>query len=298
VTRTGGSNGKTQALRLDTILLPVDFSPQSAAAAVLVRTLAQRSGSRITLLHALNIPRNPPLTSQLPDVFPDRRGAASTELGAFAARELGGLDCRIEVATGDPAAAIVELARRERVDLIVMPTHGLGAYRRFLLGSTTAKVLHDAECPVLTGVHLSGGGAGAAAGFGDIETVVCAVDLKAQAERVMEWAAGVAGRLKARLAVIHAIGKPGAGTRSEPGWEAELLSNAQAELETMCSRISPGTTVVAMAGDPTAAVVAQAIELNAGLVVIGRGATGGLFGRLRGKAYDLIREAPCPVASV
>jgi len=36
----------------------------------------------------------------------------------------------------------------------MMPTHGLGGFRRFLLGSVTAKVLHDADCPVWTGVHL------------------------------------------------------------------------------------------------------------------------------------------------
>jgi nucleotide-binding universal stress UspA family protein len=36
-----------------------------------------------------------------------------------------------------------------------LPTHGLGAFRRSLIGSITAKVLHDAECPVWTGVHLA-----------------------------------------------------------------------------------------------------------------------------------------------
>ncbi len=35
-----------------------------------------------------------------------------------------------------------------------MPTHGYGPFRRFILGSVTAKVLHDADCPVWTGVHL------------------------------------------------------------------------------------------------------------------------------------------------
>ena len=43
---------------------------------------------------------------------------------------------------------------REQMDLIVMPTHGYGPFRRFILGSVTAKVLHDADCPVMTGVHL------------------------------------------------------------------------------------------------------------------------------------------------
>ncbi|MGA8595805.1 MAG: universal stress protein [Bryobacteraceae bacterium] len=46
---------------------------------------------------------------------------------------------------GDPAAAIVKCAQAEQVDLIMMPTHGYGPYRKFLLGSVTAKVLHDSD---------------------------------------------------------------------------------------------------------------------------------------------------------
>jgi nucleotide-binding universal stress UspA family protein len=55
---------------------------------------------------------------------------------------------------GDPAVAIVELARSEGMDLIIMPTHVYGRFRRLILGWTTAKLLHDADCAVLTGVHI------------------------------------------------------------------------------------------------------------------------------------------------
>ena len=43
-----------------------------------------------------------------------------------------------------------ETARDEKVDLIVMSTHGHGVLYRFLLGSVAAKVLHDSDCPVWT----------------------------------------------------------------------------------------------------------------------------------------------------
>ena len=50
---------------------------------------------------------------------------------------------------------IVELAHESPDQtVILMPTHGYGPFRRFILGSNTAKVLHDADCPVWTGVHL------------------------------------------------------------------------------------------------------------------------------------------------
>jgi hypothetical protein len=60
-----------------------------------------------------------------------------------------------QFAEGDPASIITEYAARNRVDLIMMPTHGYGTFRSLLLGSVTAKVLHDAECPVWTGVHTA-----------------------------------------------------------------------------------------------------------------------------------------------
>ena len=40
----------------------------------------------------------------------------------------------------------------EDIDLIVMPTHA-GQFRRLVLGSTTAKVLDQVHCPVLTTKH-------------------------------------------------------------------------------------------------------------------------------------------------
>ena len=78
------------------------------------------------------------------------------------------------VCQGDPAAVITEFAETHDVGLVMMPTHGYGRFRSLLLGSVTAKVLHDAKCPVLTDAHtedpLLWSGR-------PIESIVCAVDL-------------------------------------------------------------------------------------------------------------------------
>src|SRR5207245_2957797 len=57
------------------------------------------------------------------------------------------------VSLGDPAAEITHYAEKNQVDLIMMPTHGYGRFRNMLLGSVTAKVLHDAHCPIWTAAH-------------------------------------------------------------------------------------------------------------------------------------------------
>ena len=48
----------------------------------------------------------------------------------------------------NPPIRIVSYAREHTIDLIMMPTHGYGPFRSLLIGSVTAKVLHDIELPV------------------------------------------------------------------------------------------------------------------------------------------------------
>jgi universal stress protein A len=57
---------------------------------------------------------------------------------------------RVRVMTGDPATEIVRIAREEKVDLIVMPTHGRDGLSHVFFGSVAEKVVRHAECPVLT----------------------------------------------------------------------------------------------------------------------------------------------------
>ena len=73
---------------------------------------------------------------------------------ALLLRNFEGLRLRRVVYEGDPEAQIAAFAQAEDVQLIVMPTHGYGVFRRYLIGSVTAKVLHDVSCPVLTGAHI------------------------------------------------------------------------------------------------------------------------------------------------
>lgn len=60
-----------------------------------------------------------------------------------------GLQSALVKRTGDPATAILDVAREEDVDLIVMGTRGVSAVERWLIGSVSSKVLHHAHCSVL-----------------------------------------------------------------------------------------------------------------------------------------------------
>jgi universal stress protein A len=74
---------------------------------------------------------------------------ARAELHLFAYKNLKGcMPRQAKVAVGKPAEEILRLAREEKVDLIVMGTHGHTGLRHLLLGSVAEAVARDAPCPV------------------------------------------------------------------------------------------------------------------------------------------------------
>jgi nucleotide-binding universal stress UspA family protein len=83
-------------------------------------------------------------------VITNRKGEAEEILSA-AVKEVGSIPCEIhtEILEGDPASAIIEVAKVRNSDLIVMGSRGLGRLAGLLLGSTCQKVVSHATCPVL-----------------------------------------------------------------------------------------------------------------------------------------------------
>jgi nucleotide-binding universal stress UspA family protein len=265
---------------VSSILVPVDFSERSAPAARYAHALASQFGAAVTLLHALaplhELSGGETGGSMLAAIEQQRKERASADLDALAAHAGG---AQWVVVEGDPAHEIVSFAH-EKAGLIVMPTHGYGKFRQFILGSTTAKVLHDADCPVWTGVHLQD----APACPTPLRRILCAVDLGPQSSKTLFWAASLALEYGAALTLLHVtLGAPEA---------------ARHELETLRSFVHAEAEIRVETGEPAAAICAAAGRDGADALVIGRGSAAGVFGRLRASAYAIIRQSPCPVVSV
>ena len=145
-----------------TILFPVDFSKMSEMTAPHVRGLAQFSGATVTLLHVvpwLSAWYGAGSTEIHPAIAGDQvlRGLEAEQavrLERFREQYFKDVASRTSVKSGAVAESIADAANDAGADLIMMPTRDSGPSRRFLIGSTTAKVLHDAPCAVWTSSHL------------------------------------------------------------------------------------------------------------------------------------------------
>lgn len=284
------------------ILVPVDFSPPSEGAARYAQFIARQVGCELTLLHVLEPVEFAFSPIDIPPERLDELMAAKSRtiqgaLDHFLGRESDGLTVKRLLVKGDPAEQILLCANSGRADLIVMPTHGYDPIRRFLLGSVASKVLHGAEIPVLTGVHFEEH----TTGTFPPRHIVCGLDLGPNSARVLKSARHLAEEFAAQLTVVHATPDIGgrAGDFINADWRVMLNNRVREQIDSLQQAAVEKVEVVVADGDPHKALRDTVQRVNAGLLVIGRGASAeGPFGRLRAHAYAIVRDSPCPVLSV
>jgi nucleotide-binding universal stress UspA family protein len=147
-------------LALARILVPLDFSPGSRRAVDHAGSLAAGTKASIDLVHVWSPPALLPagLVVTGPEGGPimtleqlvRQQSSAELKEAEQALARAGVAEVRSHFLIGEPAQAIVEMARRQPIDLVVMGTHGRTGLGRLLLGSIAEKVVRLAPCPVMT----------------------------------------------------------------------------------------------------------------------------------------------------
>lgn len=137
------------------ICCAVDFSDTSRGAMEVAVDLARRLGAEVTLLHAYPIPGYTfPDGSVVasPGMLQDLSDQADRHLEAWRrdAEAMGLAHVAIAKAIGDPSQEIARWAKEQKVDLLVLGTHGRSGLEHALMGSIAERVLRKAPCPVLT----------------------------------------------------------------------------------------------------------------------------------------------------
>lgn len=140
------------------ILLATDGSDGSLHAARICGEMAAGlPESQVTVIYVAHVPRSFNITDEFgnkvtPEVPMDvmiRRSADPILKRTLSALAMPEERVNFEVQVGEPAEEIVDLARLEGYDMIVIGSRGFSPMKELLLGSVSNKVLHTAPCPVL-----------------------------------------------------------------------------------------------------------------------------------------------------
>jgi nucleotide-binding universal stress UspA family protein len=283
-------------IRIDKILLPIDFQSPPSSVVTQAAAVARQFQSEIVILHVVT-----PLSysagmlsgSYVPkgreDLKAELLRLAQQGLDEYLKPELEGLPVKRLLRQGDPASEIIEAARAENADLIMMPTHGYRGFRRSLLGSVTAKVLHDSQATVWTGAHLQ---QAPEAPF-LVSHVVCGVDLGPYSPKIVSWAAQFADRFHARLTLVHITAVLDTYGGPAPEWKGALANLAAEQMTLLQADVGSKADQVVYSGDVASRLNQAAQERGADLLVVGRHPV-----YLGGTGYAIVRESHLPVVSV
>jgi universal stress protein A len=131
------------------ILFPTDFSTTEHTALEMATSLARDRGAKLLIAHV----EEPPMAYGGGELYygieePDREQLRKMLSEVLPTDPSIAYEHKLLI--GSPATAIVYLAEKENVEMIVMPTHGRTGLLRVLMGSVAEEVVRKAKCSVLT----------------------------------------------------------------------------------------------------------------------------------------------------
>jgi nucleotide-binding universal stress UspA family protein len=281
------------------IVFPVDYSAPCQAVIPYVQDMVRRFSAELTAVHAyapLAAIANTELTMADPDLQAKAHAMEDARLRQFVGQVFPGQKVECFAQLGEPGSVIDKLAQEQRADLVMLATRGHGPVRRFLLGSVTAKVLHDVSCAVWTG---SGATLLDHSARIPCQSVVCALDESNEAEAVLRAAASIASAYRAQLSILHVVPTPPAYPDVDLEEHTKQLTEAsQVRLRELKAKLgvdAPHTVIDALLAD---GIHQEVVRRKADLLVTGRGHSIGTFSRLWSHLYSIIRDSPCPVLSI
>ena len=142
-------------LPIKKIVCPTDFSDPSYEGLKVAREFAEHFSAELILVNVIFpgpiVPGVAEPGFHIPAALEAMQGTAEKKLQDLSRKKMPEkIPVRTLVISGKPAYEIVDLADKEKADIIVIATHGESGWQKFLFGSVTEKVIRMAACPVLT----------------------------------------------------------------------------------------------------------------------------------------------------
>ena len=185
------------------ILYPTDFSAMSVLGYQYCLNLARQLNARVDVLHVYWIDLGVPVTDAIAyKVIEGRKENAHLKLGKFVHIQktknnnlTENLDIHAHASVGIPEDAIVAFSKNNKIDLIVMPTHGEQSIIESLFGSVTTEVAKTSSCPVLIVPEQ--------VTYRKIKEIAYATDLSLENINKAAMPLSLAGLLQANLHYVH-----------------------------------------------------------------------------------------------
>lgn len=288
---------KPVGVGIHSVLIATDFSRYSTVALNIGLELAHEYQAEA---HVVFVLHSDEFLIAGPDAYVAAKDAARRDLLELKAElrrshsYTEGKDYHLLLMEGDVAQSILDCARKRKIDVIVVGTHGRGGLGKMLMGSVAERVFRQSPVPVMTvGPHLHR----SARGFVP-RNILLPADFTPASEGAAHYAGTLAREYNAKLTVLHVLDYAelsGVADRAEvmQGVERKLsaLIGKEAEGLQLCCRVETGKVV------PT--ILQTQAEIDADLLVMGVRPWSGLLDRLMWPhAYEIVREAACPVLTV
>lgn len=180
------------------ILVPIDFSENAQKALSFAIRIANKTKARLLVLYVyhpyINNIALPEYIGSL-EIYRELEASYREKLDeAVALARLNGVHAEGIWETGGTQPAILDQAQKNQVDLIVMGRTGEGGFLDKLLGSNSAAIASDADCPVLVVPPM--------AAEADLKNIVYATQLEFDEKPVLAQAIGLARQLKAHITFL------------------------------------------------------------------------------------------------
>src|SRR5208283_4977594 len=290
-------------LEIKRILCPIDFSEFSARAYRYALTIAGHYRSKVVAQHIVELWRYPSAGFAASASLYDEFCQAVLESGKEQLQEFVKKHTQDEalpelvVHHGRAPDSILSFAEAQKVDVIVMGTHGHRGYDRLMLGSVTERVMRTASCPVLAVCQEPRDSTGTGKDHGHahyLRRILYCTDFSENSDPALNYAISATEEYDAELTLLHVMEEVPSAAKTE-----KAIAAATEQLEKLIppeGRKSLKVKTAVRMGKPYRQIIQFALEAQIDMVAMGVRGRGALDLAVFGSTtYRVLQLGPCPV---
>jgi nucleotide-binding universal stress UspA family protein len=297
-------------IALNNVLFATDFSAAAETALPYAVAICRRYGST---LHAAHVIQELSILvhgeTVNPVTFESAYEAELREAREQMMHLVSDLKCiphHTYIRRGNIWNVISAILEKQRIDLLIVGTHGRSGVGKLLMGSVAEEIVRQAPCPVLTvGPNASGrikqefqaDGKDFAPAEIELRCIIFATDFTPESLAAAPFAISLAEEFQARLGLLHVLQEQDGHRPNLTEWALEQLERLVPEEASLWCTPEP----IVKFGSPAECILEAASDRNADLIVLGVRPVvrlGAVTHLLRATTHKIIAKASCPVLTV